>query len=1135
MWAQGGERRVVSVLFADVVGFTGLAEHRDPEAVTRLLDGLFERVVTDITEFGGRVDKILGDAVVALFGAPVAHEDDAERAVRAALRLQETVAIYAAEMGEALQMRVGVNTGEVLVGALRAGGDYTAMGDVVNTASRLQTTCRPGEVLVGVLTHDATGEAIAYESAGELQPRGREGGIEVWVARAARRPPGHHHHRARAPMVGREREMTLLRSMVELSFGHRRGQVVLLVGDAGVGKTRIANELGSEVLGAEAGAVTFSGRCVPYGETNPWWPVAEVLRDACGIGVDAPLTVARDAVEKAVRAVGVGVDDVEQVVAGLLHVLAFEGPLRGLEPVRARVEATESLLSFVEAAAKRAPIVVRLADLHWADAVVLELIDTLAGRLAREAFVLIGTTRPALLDRWTPRAGRHNVLVLTVDPLDRSEASSLLDALLGGAPDGLRESLLDRAGGNPFFLEELASLVGVDEESPSELPDTLRGLLAARIDSLTVAEQATLADAAVWGSDGPIGALRRLAEATRGVTDVGAVVESLRDKEVLAYEDSWWSFRSDLVREVAYGRLTKSDRLSRHLGIAAHLEAHAPPASIEDSYVDTVARHYLEAARLANDVRSAESGEDLDARAMRWVSEAAKRAAGAASWPQVDRWCSAGLALLEVDGRSAEPSAATLLLTRSGARCEMWQVEGAFDDAARARTLAETSGDRPLLLRTLLRLGEVASRRGSLGESETLLADAVRLADDLGDVQARGEARRLVGMGRLFAGADREAAAPIRGALEDFEAVGDRRGEAWALQNLAWIAFTSGEVADAEARLDHAGAVFAELGDRGGAAWTDGLLGFVRFQQGRLDEAMELGERVLLESLRRGEPWGEAMMLFLTGAVQLWQGSTAEGSALLERAVERFEALGETGGLQQVLAVAGRARIMLGDLPGGASLLARSAGLLRERSPESGLGVFAAVAEVILAVQTGDLGVLAGNLGEVGADHEHLLAGSELALLGALAFAQLGQIDRAEELVGTALGRDPDNAFGQGVAAMVAAAAGDPERARRHAGAVIANPRATYLDRVYGWLAVGLSSTEDAAAAWESARRELSRTGDVLAVALLGSAEATSARARGLPGWERLDGDAAARWSDLGVHPAGWLSLFERCQPGWGT
>ena len=244
------ERRVVTVVFADIVGFTTLSENLDPERVKRLVDVAFERLVHDVHDFGGRVDKIVGDAIVALFGAPVAHEDDAERAVRAALRMQETLAEYATESSIGIRMRIGVNTGEVLVGALRAGGDYTAMGDVVNTASRLETSANPGEVLVGAATYQATREVIGYESRGSLIVRGREAAVDVWAATEALVPPGYRPRRI-TPLVGRDTELTVLRNLVELSIAHDRGQMVLLLGEAGVGKTRLANEIAPLVLGID--------------------------------------------------------------------------------------------------------------------------------------------------------------------------------------------------------------------------------------------------------------------------------------------------------------------------------------------------------------------------------------------------------------------------------------------------------------------------------------------------------------------------------------------------------------------------------------------------------------------------------------------------------------------------------------------------------------------------------------------------------------------------------------------------------------------------------------------------------------------------------------------------------------------
>ncbi len=235
----------MTVLFADLVGYTALSETRDPEQVKNLIDDCFERLVADIDAFGGRVDKIIGDAIVALFGAPTAHEDDAERAVRAALRMQETLALTSVELGVDIRMRVGVNTGEVLVGALRAGGDYTAMGDVVNTANRLQSAAQPGDVLVGPATFAATRRSVRYDALEPIDVKGREELVPAWRADAAVAPPGYRPERNRARLIGREPELGLLCHSVQNSIDNARGALLLLLGEAGVGKSRLAEELAS--------------------------------------------------------------------------------------------------------------------------------------------------------------------------------------------------------------------------------------------------------------------------------------------------------------------------------------------------------------------------------------------------------------------------------------------------------------------------------------------------------------------------------------------------------------------------------------------------------------------------------------------------------------------------------------------------------------------------------------------------------------------------------------------------------------------------------------------------------------------------------------------------------------------------
>ncbi len=295
------ERRVATVVFADLVGFTGLSEHLDPEQVKGIVDGCFGRLVADIASFGGRVDKIVGDAIVALFGAPVSHEDDAERAVRAALRMHQTLADRTAGLGVDIQMRVGVNTGEVLVGPLRSGGDYTALGDAVNIAQRLQVTAPPGGVLVGPATHATTEAVVRYQYVGPIAARGREEPVEAWLALEAVAPPGRRPRRHRAPLVGRMAERALLLDGIRLAVSHYRPFHAQIEGEGGVGKSRLAEEVLAEARAA-FGVEVLVGRCLPYGEANVWGPLAGAVRWAAGITPGMSSATVR---ERCLRADGV--------------------------------------------------------------------------------------------------------------------------------------------------------------------------------------------------------------------------------------------------------------------------------------------------------------------------------------------------------------------------------------------------------------------------------------------------------------------------------------------------------------------------------------------------------------------------------------------------------------------------------------------------------------------------------------------------------------------------------------------------------------------------------------------------------------------------------------------------------------
>ena len=1123
------ERRVVTVVFADLVGFTSLSENLDPERVKHLVDMAFERLVHDVHEFGGRVDKILGDAILALFGAPVAHEDDAERAVRAALRMQETLAAFAAESSIDIRMRVGVNTGEVLVGALRAGGDYTAMGDVVNTASRLQTTADPGEVLVGAWTHRATAGVFAYESRGSLIVRGREGPVDVWVATEALVPPGHRARRI-TPLVGRDTELAVLENLVRLTIENGRGQLIVLLGEAGVGKTRIANEIAPMVRGIDSTAAVFNGRCLPYGEANPWWPIGEPLRVSCGIDADDPLDVARSKCAHAVAYVLGSDPSAPDIVSGLLHLMGYEGPLRALEPVSARGQAAEALLAFMEAGVRIRPLVVRLADLHWADEQVLELLDNLSEHLARLPFVLVATARRALLSRWAPKAGRYNSLVLNLDPLSRGASAELLEALVGdGIEEELRATLLDRSGGNPFYLEELATLVlnrqsGAAHAVGEEVPDTLRGLIAARIDGLTAAEQLSLEDAAVWGTSGPLLALREISRAVRGDADVDDTVESLALKDVLVVEGDAWSFRSDLVREIAYVRLTKAERLRRHHGIATYLEMVSGGRFIDDGYVDTVAHHFFEAARLSRELETPAEAVAVEGRAIAWSGEAARRADGSASWPLSERLYTQGVEL------TIDPvwmrERLTFLLGRAHARTEMWRFDEARADTSVASALLDGGDDLAGEARLDLLIGEIDSREGHYELALDRLDSALERFDALGDLHGRAEALRQKGMAALFRSDTASAEDPIRQSLDAFRAVADRRGEAWALQNLAWIAFITGRIDVAEERLGDAFTAFEEIDDRSGLAWTEGLLAFVRFYQGQFAEARQIGERILRESERRNDRWAQAMMLTMLGAIDLWQGSTIEALEAGHRAVGLFDGLGDAMGLEQSLSLVGRASAMVGRAAEGLAAVDRASSISAGGAMD-GQRAFTTTASVASRAQLGvDQAVDSDEaLAAVAQLPQDARPADLLAALG-LARAQAGLLDGAEQTARQSVAGDRGSAdaYGRAVLALTLAALGrHDEVADLLDGAEVAG---TYVDRCYGLIARGLGRPADWSGLFESALELVGDTEDVLTAATVELALAMVAESMGHARADAWRERAEHLWVECGVDPVGWRRLF---------
>ncbi|MGQ0832009.1 MAG: adenylate/guanylate cyclase domain-containing protein [Microthrixaceae bacterium] len=1152
---RGDERRVATVLFADLVGYTALSETRDPEQVKNFVDSCFERLVADIEAFGGRVDKIIGDAIVALFGAPLAHEDDAERAVRAALRLQETLEQASAELGISVRMRVGVNTGEVLVGALRAGGDYTAMGDVVNTASRLQTAAAPGTVLVGGTTYAATRRVVRYEALEPILVKGREEPVQVFRALDALAPPGYRPERNRASLIGREAELGLLCHSVENVVRNARAALLLVLGEAGVGKSRLAEELASNAE-CEHNALILEGRCVPYGEANVWWPVADALRHGCGIRSSDP---APTAIEMALDSVRIALGDsasdteVDRVHQGLLYLMGYDSELRGIDPARAREEATAAVVTFADRFSTQRPVVVVLSDLHWADDMVLELVDTLLQRLASRRFVVLATARPVIEERWHPPHGRHNLVVLTLDPLTSESASALL-CELAGADLGteLTDALLARSGGNPFFLEELvtlladAGMVGGDasslDRSPDavELPDTLRGLVAARLDGLSADERRVLDDCAVLGRRGAVQAIEVMSRKHLGLTDVLPVLEALEEKELLVLsgvgDSAKWTFRSDLVREVAYSTLTKADRARSHQGIAIWMEDHEDIN--RDAVVDRITFNYVRAAELASELGPVEGlFDDLAERALVWLERASARAAQAELPVVADRLYSEGLRLLA--GHHG-PRHRAFLTGRAKALAGQRELAPARSDAQAAIEESRHAGPDGAadLGRALLALAEIEQKESNWEASEVALDEAREVFAKIGDASGEAEVLRLRGFGALFRHEYDAATDLLEQAMARFEALQDRRGVAWALQNLAWCAFYSGHAEEAEVRLRQAAATFEAIGDLGGLGWAKGLLAWARFQQGHTEEAGEMAEAILEDARGGWDRWGLGMMLVLAGSVRLWTGHTLGAIDRLEEARALFEGINDVFGRGQSSAVLGRALVLAGRVEEGLAMVGSVA------SPDGAPGTDRELMVVIMAglsatVQVGDVerseALLARAPGLATDDRDGDLIVGDTERVTALGLHRLQTGDVAGSVaVLSALAarllpeRDPNLSS---ALALAHVADGSLDAAIAEADAVDAHQRASYMDRLVAGVARGLALSrrgDEAAsvAAFDQVRAAADATEDRVSQALVRLADAAAASGRGATDTASRAADADRRLAEIGLEGTGWRQAF---------
>ena len=680
--SEATERKVVTTLFADLVGFTALGERHDPEDIDGALRGFYALARTLVERFGGTVEKFIGDAVVGLFGVPAAHEDDAERAVRAALELVAHLHELPPVGEEKLQVRCAVNTGPALVrlGARPEAGEGVLVGDAVNTCARLLEAAPQMSVVMGGLTQRLTGEHIAAEKLPPLAAKGKSEPIDRWLARGAVSRRGVDSARADlAPMIGREVELALLDGLFQRAAAAGAPQFALVSGDAGLGKTRLVREFFRLVDSRPGLLCTWrQGRCPPYGEGLTYWALREIVSDHAGI-------LPQDPDETVERKLAQTTDDD--------WILSRLRPLVGLPSAQAeRDESYEAWTRYFQQIASTRPAVLVVEDLHWASEETLAFLAHVIDRISRVPLLLIGTARPEFLDHH-PGFGGDRVAPIPLTSLDAADSARLLDALTAGtfAPE-VRQQALSRCGGNPLFAEELVRYLGEAEGSPAGAPDALLSLISARLDALPPSQKQLLADASVMGEVFWLEALCDLGavspdavrEELQALEERGLVQSRVGVERGTAEELVFWHA---LVRDAAYARLPRAARARKHAAVAAWLQGSKarPPAQL----TELLAFHYSTAVELARAAGEAELAQRTEHPALLALKQAGDAVAGM-DVSAAEQYYSQGAALATVDS----PTLDHLLVEWGWALVQRGRLREGLAVLEDADTRLTSAGDR---------------------------------------------------------------------------------------------------------------------------------------------------------------------------------------------------------------------------------------------------------------------------------------------------------------------------------------------------------------------------------------------------------------------------------------------------------
>ena len=810
------ERKLATVLFADLVASTELVAGQDPEITRRRVTTFFDGVQRCIETHGGTVEKFAGDAVMAAFGIPIAHEDDADRAVRAGLGILDHVR----DLG--LEARVGIEAGEVVVDET----DSTfATGEAVNVAARLQQAAAPGEILMGEAAHRLTVGRIDAESAGPLELRGFRNPIAAYRAIAAR--DGQPHAKVSAPFVGRVSEFELLENTLERTMRDRRPHVFTVYGEPGVGKSRLVREF----LAGVEGTTILTGRALPYGEGVTYWPLAEMVKSAAGITDDDPMETAK---QKLIECCG------DEAIAELLGLAS--GVMEAVEGQRGAPEIAWAAREFADELADVQPLIMVFEDIHWAEEPLLELIDHLAQWVRERALLIICLARPELLDiRPGWGGGRVRSTAIELEPLARADSEALVDALLEEhqVTVKVRARLLDKAEGNPLFVEEtVRMLVEEGADGGDRIPDSLQAMIGARIDRLPAGAKIVLQRGAVIGRTFWAGAIDHLSPEYDS-DELEDLLDDLLLRDLVTREErssisgeAAYRFKHVLIREVAYGGLSKSGRAEYHTRFAEWLREKADKELIE------IRAYHLDQACLLY--------AELDGHAPEELARMAAKALGSAGKRALARESNLSARKLLLRSVELEPTLGRRFLA-ARASWQLGDLPVVRDEMTVLAEQAAVEGDRAIQSRALTALSEVAaSLDGELGRAADLADEALAVVDS-GDHDGRFRALDRRARVARWAGREAEAEEFLQQALEAARAAERKDHEARAALQLAGIYVGRMEEAKAEPLIARALALAEESGSivaRASAAQSKGDLHRVRGQyeeaEGWLTKALDL-------------------------------------------------------------------------------------------------------------------------------------------------------------------------------------------------------------------------------------------------------------------------------------------------------